>query len=53
MSRTTNLAFRFLRELNSKDVQVTFESLGELLEYLETKNDPDPKEIKMVERKLK
>ena len=49
MSRTTNLAFRFLRELNSKDVQVTFESLGELLEYLETKNDPDPKEIKMVD----
>jgi hypothetical protein len=49
MSRTTNLAFRFLRELNSKDVQDTFESLGELLEYLETKNDPDPKEIKMVD----
>lgn len=49
MSRTRNLAFRFLRELNSKDVQESFESLGELLEHLETKNDPDPKEIKIVD----
>jgi hypothetical protein len=49
MSRTTKLAFRFLRELGSDDVQDTFESLGALLEHLETKNDPDPAELQMVD----
>lgn len=49
MSQTTKLAFRFLRELNSKDVQCTFESLEVLLDYLEEKDDPDPSEIQMVD----
>jgi len=49
MSRTTKLAFKFLRELNSSDVQDTFTSLGTLLEYLEGKEDPDPAEIQMVD----
>jgi hypothetical protein len=49
MSRTTKLAFRFLRELNSEDVQDTFQSLGVLLDHLETKNDPEPAEIQMVD----
>ena len=49
MSRTTTLAFKFLRELNSKDVQESFESLSFLLEHLETKNDPDPVEVQMVD----
>lgn len=49
MSRTTKLAFRFLRELNSEDVQETFESLSALLEYLETKDDPEPVEVQMVD----
>jgi hypothetical protein len=49
MSQTTKLAFRFLRELNSLDVQETFTSLGALLEYLESKEDPDPIEIQMVD----
>lgn len=49
MSRTTKLAFRFLRELDSDDVQDTFESLGTLLEHLETKNDPDPVELQVVD----
>lgn len=49
MSQTTKLAFRFLRELNSKDVQTVFESLEVLLEYLESKDDPNPIEIQMVD----
>jgi hypothetical protein len=49
MSRTTKLAFKFLRELNSSNVQDTFESLGTLLEYLESKNDPEPVEVQMVD----
>ena len=49
MSRTTKLAFKFLRELNSSNVQDTFESLGTLLEYLERKNDPEPVEVQMVD----
>ena len=49
MSRTTTLAFKFLRELNSSDVQNTFfTSLTVLLEYLESKEDPDPNEVEMV-----
>ena len=49
MSRTTTLAFKFLRELNSSDVQDTFfTSLGTLLEHLESKDDPDPTEVQMV-----
>ena len=49
MSQTTKLAFKFLRELNSKDMQSVLESLEVLLDYLESKNDPDPVEIQMVD----
>lgn len=49
MSRTTKLAFKFLMELNSSDVQDTFDSLGVLLDHLESKNDPDPVELQMVD----
>lgn len=49
MSRTTKLAFKFLRELNSTDVQDTFQSLGALLDHLEEKNDPEPVEVQMVD----
>jgi hypothetical protein len=49
MSRTTKLAFKFLRELNSSDVQDAFQSLDTLLEYLESKDDPDPVEVQMVD----
>ena len=49
MSRTTKLAFKFLRELNSTDVQDTFQSLGVLLDHLETKDDPEPVEVQMVD----
>jgi RPA family protein len=49
MSRTTKLVFKFLRELDSRDVQDTFESLGTLLEHLETKNDPEPVDVQVVD----
>ena len=49
MSRTINLAVNFLRELDSDTVQNTFDSLGVLLEHLETKDDPDPSEIQMFD----
>ena len=49
MSMTTNLAFRFLRELHSSDIQETFEALDSLLEHLENKDDPDPAEVQIVD----
>ena len=49
MSRTTKLAFKFLRELNSADVQESFESLAVLLDHLEMKDDPEPVEVQMVD----
>jgi hypothetical protein len=49
MSLTTNLVFKFLRELDSQNVQSTFESLGVLLDHLETKNDPDPVDVQIVD----
>lgn len=49
MSRTTKLAFKFLRELNSSNVRDTFDSLGVLLDHLERKNDPEPFEMQMVD----
>ena len=49
MSMTTNLAFNFLKELDSKSVKSTFESLGVLMDHLETKNDPDPTEVQVVD----
>jgi len=49
MSRTDKLVSKFLRELNSEDVQDTFSSLGVLLEHLETKNDPEPVDMQIVD----
>lgn len=49
MSLTTNLAVKFLRELDSETVQGTLDSLGVLLEHLENKDDPDPSEIQMFD----
>ena len=49
MSRTTNLSFKFLTELNSSNVQSTFETLDVLLDYLENKNDPEPIEVQIVD----
>ena len=49
MSRTSTLAIKFLRELDSDAVQETLDSLNVLIEHLETKNDPDPSEIQMFE----
>jgi hypothetical protein len=49
MPRTTKLVFNFLRELDSQPVQETFDSLGVLLDHLETKNDPDPVEVQVVD----
>lgn len=46
---TENIAFRFLNELHSKENQKLFESLDYLLEKLEDKSDPDPKELRIVD----
>ncbi len=46
---TENIAFRFLTELHSKENQKLFESLDYLLEQLENKEDPDPKELRIVD----
>lgn len=46
---TENIAFRFLNELHSKENQKLFEMLDYLLEELENKPDPDPKELRIVD----
>jgi len=49
MSHLDKLAFSFLSELRSDSVKNTFESLSNMLEALEIKNDPDPIELEMVD----
>jgi len=48
MSRL-NIVANFLNELNSLDVKETFGILQTILEVLETKGDPDPVEIEIVD----
>jgi len=49
MSRTDNLVSGFLRKLNTSNVQETFRSLEALLDHLETKHDPEPKDMQIVD----
>jgi len=49
MSPLDKLAFSFLSELHSDSVKNTFESLSNMLEALETKDDPDPIELEIVD----
>ena len=49
MSSTDKLMLRFLRELNSAEVQEAFQSLDVLLDHLEGKNDPEPFEMHIVD----
>jgi len=49
MSSTDKLMLKFLRELNSEEVQDAFASLDVLLDYLERKNDPEPFEMHIVD----
>jgi hypothetical protein len=48
MSRL-NIVANFLNELNSMNVKETFGVLQTILETLETKGDPDPLEIEIVD----
>lgn len=49
MSRIDKLAFSFLSELHSDNVKETFESLSNILEALEMKDDPDPIELEITD----
>lgn len=49
MSSLDKLAVSFLSELHSDGIKNTFESLSNMLEALETKDDPDPIELEMVD----
>jgi len=40
---------KFLRELNSNTVQEAFQSLDVLLDHLESKDDPEPFEMHIVD----
>ena len=46
MSTTAHLMTKFLQDLHSNE---TLDSLNNLLEYLEKKNDPEPFEMQIVE----
>lgn len=48
MSNTDKLMQRFLRKLDSVEVQETFDLLASILEILENKNDPEPFEMHLV-----
>ena len=48
MSRTDKIISNFLLELHSKGVQGLFEQLEVLVEHLETKIDPEPEELQIV-----
>jgi len=49
MSGIDKLAFSFLSDLHSDNVKETFESLSNMLEALENKNDPDPIELEITD----
>ena len=49
MSKTDKLVTRFLRELNTSTVQDTLQSLQALLDHLETKHDPEPQDMQIVD----
>jgi hypothetical protein len=49
MSNSQARAKIFLEGLHSEGVRSTFENLQGLIESLESKNDPDPIEIKLVD----
>jgi len=49
MSSTDTLMLKFLRELNSDEVQEAFQSLDVLLDHLEKKDDPEPFEMHIVD----
>lgn len=49
MSTTTNIAFKFLTELDSKNMKETFESLNALIEHLENKLEPNPFEVQIFD----
>jgi len=49
MIRLNKIAQKFLSELHSAEVTLAFETLALLNEQMETKNDPDPIEIRLVE----
>jgi len=44
----SNLITKFLNELNSDEMKSAMEHLTEILEDLETKNDPEPIEMEIV-----
>ncbi len=49
MLSTDKLMLKFLKELNSDEVQEAFQSLDVLLEHLERKEDPEPFEVHIVD----
>jgi hypothetical protein len=48
MPKSNQLVINLLNELHKGDFKITFESLGVLLDYLETKNDPSPRELQII-----
>jgi hypothetical protein len=49
MPQIDKLALSFLSELHSDNVKNTFESLSNMLEVLETKDDPDMIELEIAD----
>ena len=49
MTTTSKMARQFLVELNSKESQSLFQKLDFLLDHLETKEDPEPFEVQIVD----
>ncbi len=48
MSKPNQLVINLLNEMHKEEFKITFESLNVLLDYLETKNNPSPEELQII-----
>jgi chromosome segregation and condensation protein ScpB len=48
MPGSDRISLQFIQEINSQDVRQSIETLGRLIENLESKSDPEPIEIEIV-----
>jgi chromosome segregation and condensation protein ScpB len=48
MSGSDRISLQFIQEINSQDVKQSIRTLGQLIETLESKSDPEPIEIEIV-----
>ena len=48
MPGSDRISLQFIQEINSQDVKQSIRTLGQIIEALESKSDPEPIEIDIV-----